>query len=84
MSTDQTLSLPAESFTWEGNSGAADASDLEHHGLRSTPSEIALKSPRTGVTKVFSFAGTRFSVDHEIIGWEFRSHDGFSLMIFND
>jgi hypothetical protein len=76
----------ASEFTWEGNSGATNASDLGLVGnnLMVIPQKIAVKSPRTGVTKVFSFTRSQFSVSNELIGWEYRSPDGFSLMIFND
>ena len=73
-----TTTYSSDQFTWEGNSGVAECSDLEpppHDGF-------FVVSTKTGARMEFRYFRTSYDND-EAVSWHYDSGD-FFITIFND
>ena len=61
-------------------------SELSDHDLKTSPYQVALKNPKTGVQKLF----TRTHVDYtnatheDIAGYWYSNKEGYKLLLIND
>jgi len=78
------------SFSWEGNTGYAEVSDLGRGADvagRAFPDACDMgfyvRSHKTGARKLFLETGVR-RLDGDVISWIYTTDDGFTVEIFND
>jgi hypothetical protein len=69
-------------FTWQGNKGTAEASDL--HGGFNAGRQLVLTSTRTSASVVFFKTGTKRDAENDTLWWSYRSASGVELTVFND
>ena len=67
-------------FTWTGNNGAVEASDL---GLNRTLAEFNVRSHRTGRVLKFTHKHVELDRENEVVAHAYQC-DGFTVRIFND
>ena len=82
--------LSSASFTWIGNHGIADVSDLgdfEPARLFGDAGDVGfrMRSTRTGDIQTFVLCNVSTNVDEDIFSWKFRAlHADYAVEIFND
>jgi len=91
---DSVREFDAGIFTWEGNHGTADASDLDYGRFIIIATQLFddacdvgffLVSPRTGQKVLFTFLSEETDRHGEVQWWTYQSWDmKYTVQIFND
>lgn len=76
------MNISTELLTWNAstNTFIAEASDLK---LGEVPKSVMIWNPKT-MGSILVFLQSIDESDGDIMGWRFKSHQGYNLIIIND